>query len=95
LLNPVQGYNCIGIVGLAEVESPLEPFSYKRLLLYSRLGAQIRKDVIYKTPDYPDTYVVFYPASERYSSISTIALAWQLWKISQYTMNSLKIISLI
>ncbi len=81
---PVENYKCMGILGMAEVENMEKPFSLKRLLLYSRLGAEIRRDLIYRTPDYPDSYVIFYPASKHYSGISTAALSWQLWRISQY-----------
>lgn len=80
----------MGILGLAEVEDMEKPFSLKRLLLYSRLGAEIRRDLIYKTPDYPDSYVIFYPASKHYSGISTAALSWQLWRISQYNAKQFR-----
>ena len=87
---PVENYKCMGILGLAEVEDMEKPFSLKRLFLYSRLGAEIRRDLIYKTPDYPDSYVIFYPASKDYSGISTAALSWQLWRISQYNAKQFR-----
>lgn len=87
---PVENYKCMGILGMAEVENMEKPFSLKRLLLYSRLGAEIRRDLIYRTPDYPDSYVIFYPASKHYSGISTAALSWQLWRISQYNSKQFR-----
>lgn len=87
---PIGNYRCMGIIGLAEIENSIDEFSVKRLFLYSRLGAQIRKDIVYKTPDYPDAYVIFYPVSESYSNITTVSLAWQLWRNSQYSLGLFK-----
>ncbi|MDD4163766.1 MAG: GNAT family N-acetyltransferase [Eubacteriales bacterium] len=87
---PVGDHRCIGIIGLAEIENSTDQFSFKRLFLYSRLGAQIRRDIVYKTPDYPDAYVIFYPATESFSSITTLSLAWQLWRNSQYSFKVFK-----
>jgi|GEM_PF-4525301 len=77
--------NALGIIGLAETDiKNNDEFAAKRLFLYSKLGAQVRKDFIYKTPDWPDAYIIWYPFNKEYSNIDSILLAWFLWEFFPY-----------
>jgi GNAT superfamily N-acetyltransferase len=76
----------LGILGLAEAQSSAsDPLVERRLRLYAGLGAQIRRDLLYKTPDYPTDFVVWYPLLDSCSALPTVVLAWVLWSVSQYT----------
>lgn len=80
------GIPIVGILGLAAAEeNEKDRFVARRLFLYARLGAQIRRDVLYRTPDYPADYVVWYPTVAGFAALPTALLARVLWTVTPYS----------
>jgi GNAT superfamily N-acetyltransferase len=82
------GVKCLGIASLADTgETGTDDFARKRLWLYSRLGGMVREDLVFRTPDYPSDFVVWYPLVDQAAVIPTIALARILWSIYPYAQS--------
>jgi hypothetical protein len=82
------GQPALGVVGLTDPDrGPADSWSVRRVRLFEKLGAQIRRDLAYHTVDdarlYPEgKLILWYPLTEHMTHIGTRSLAWILWQIS-------------
>ena len=78
------GVTAKGILGLAELDQgDSDSWADRRVRLFERLGAQVRRDLIYQYGGLSESngdYVIWYPMSADVFEISSRALAWVLWQ---------------